>query len=317
LGGGVFTSTNNGVNWIPANNGLTNISVISFTVSGTNLFCGTYGGVFLSTNNGANWIEVNNGLPIATPFIVNSLTFIDNNLFAGTAGYGVFLSTDNGANWIEKNNGLTNTAVSTLAVSGSNIFAGTFSGVFVSTDNGTNWINTQGLAGVIVESLITIGPNIFAGSSGGGVYLSTNNGSNWTSVGLGIPNTTIYAFAISGSKIFAGTLSGIVYKRELSEIITSVESMSTDLPTNFSVSQNYPNPFNPSTTINFSVPSSEFITLKVFDVLGNETATLVNEEKPAGVYEVEFNALGLSSGIYFYKIQTSSFVETKKMILLR
>ena len=89
------------------------------------------------------------------------------------------------------------------------------------------------------------------------------------------------------------------------------------IPTQYSLIQNYPNPFNPSTTINFSVPSSEFVTLKVFDVLSNEVATLVNEEKPAGVYEVEFNAFGLSSGIYFYKIQTSSFVETKKMILLQ
>jgi hypothetical protein len=81
--------------------------------------------------------------------------------------------------------------------------------------------------------------------------------------------------------------------------------------------QNYPNPFNPSTTIHFSVPSSEFVTLKVFDVLGNEVATLVNEEQPAGNYEIEFSPAGLSSGIYFYKLHAGSFVETKKMILIR
>jgi len=96
---------------------------------------------------------------------------------------------------------------------------------------------------------------------------------------------------------------------------------------NFKLFQNYPNPFNPSTTISFSIPTSEFITLKVFDLLGNEVATLVNEEKPAGSYEVEFSAIGgsasdrnaysLSSGIYFYKIQAGSLVETKKMILLK
>lgn len=89
------------------------------------------------------------------------------------------------------------------------------------------------------------------------------------------------------------------------------------VPTQFSLSQNYPNPFNPSTTINFSVPSSEFVTLKVFDVLGNEVQTLVNKEKPTGSYQVEFNASHLSSGIYFYTISAGSFVETKKMILLR
>ena len=89
------------------------------------------------------------------------------------------------------------------------------------------------------------------------------------------------------------------------------------IPERFILSQNYPNPFNPSTTINFSIPNSEFITLKVYDVLGKEVATLVNEEKATGSYEVNFNAAGISSGIYFYKLQAGSIIETKKMILLR
>lgn len=90
-----------------------------------------------------------------------------------------------------------------------------------------------------------------------------------------------------------------------------------DLPTTYALKQNYPNPFNPSTMISYSLPNNTFVTLKVFDVLGNEVATLVNEEKPAGNFEVEFNASGLSSGIYFYRIQTESFVDTKKLIMLK
>ncbi len=85
----------------------------------------------------------------------------------------------------------------------------------------------------------------------------------------------------------------------------------------FTLEQNYPNPFNPSTTIKYSIPSAEFVTLKVYDVLGNEVATLVNEDKPAGGYEVEFSAAELSSGIYFYKLQVGSFIETKKMLLMK
>jgi hypothetical protein len=92
---------------------------------------------------------------------------------------------------------------------------------------------------------------------------------------------------------------------------------STKLPKEFNLSQNYPNPFNPSTKIEFKLPHKSFVTLKVFDVLGNEIATLVNEEKPSGSYEVEFDASKLPSGIYFYRIQAGSFVETKKMLLLR
>ena len=93
-------------------------------------------------------------------------------------------------------------------------------------------------------------------------------------------------------------------------------------PTEFSLSQNYPNPFNPSTKIKFEIPAQArndnmLVTLKIYDVLGNEVATLVNGEKPAGTYEVDFNASQLTSGVYFYKLQAGAFVQTKKMILLR
>jgi hypothetical protein len=81
------------------------------------------------------------------------------------------------------------------------------------------------------------------------------------------------------------------------------------------LSQNYPNPFNPITTISFSIPSSGFTTLKVYDILDNEVATLVNEEKPAGNYKVSFDASSLSSGIYFYRLRADSFIETRKIIL--
>ena len=77
------------------------------------------------------------------------------------------------------------------------------------------------------------------------------------------------------------------------------------------------NPFNPTTTIKYQIPELSFVTLKVYDVLGNEIATLVYEEKPVGSYEVDFNAIGLPSGIYFYKLQAGSFVETKKMVLMK
>ncbi|MDZ7625231.1 MAG: T9SS type A sorting domain-containing protein [Ignavibacteriaceae bacterium] len=90
-------------------------------------------------------------------------------------------------------------------------------------------------------------------------------------------------------------------------------TINISLPEQFTLEQNYPNPFNPSTTIRYSIPSSEFVTLKVYDVLGNEVATLVNEEKPAGSYEMNFNAAGLSSGIYFYALQAGSYTQTGKI----
>jgi hypothetical protein len=93
----------------------------------------------------------------------------------------------------------------------------------------------------------------------------------------------------------------------------------------FNLDQNYPNPFNPSTKIKFNIPSviasgakqSEMVTLKVYDILGNEIASLVNEEKPAGSYEVDFDGANLTSGIYFYELKAGSFIQTRKMLMIK
>jgi hypothetical protein len=95
----------------------------------------------------------------------------------------------------------------------------------------------------------------------------------------------------------------------------------------FALYQNYPNPFNPTTRIEYRIASQEFVSLKVYDVLGNEIAALVNEENPAGIYEIEFSAEGVSAsggdtynlagGIYFYRLKVGAYIETKKMVLLK
>ena len=89
------------------------------------------------------------------------------------------------------------------------------------------------------------------------------------------------------------------------------------IPTEFSLSQNFPNPFNPATNIKYQLPNAVQVTIKVYDILGREVVTLVNEEKPAGYYEVQFNASNLSSGCYFYRIITKDFVKTMKMMLVK
>lgn len=98
---------------------------------------------------------------------------------------------------------------------------------------------------------------------------------------------------------------------------TSVDDESTMSPNKYSLSQNYPNPFNPKTIINYQLPVSNFVTLKVFDMLGREVATLINEEKARGNYSVEFDGTNYSSGVYFYRIQAGSFVDTKKFVLMK
>jgi len=98
---------------------------------------------------------------------------------------------------------------------------------------------------------------------------------------------------------------------------SDIVELEVGLPTVFSLEQNYPNPFNPTTKIKYQIANAGFVNMRVYDVLGNEVATLVNEEKAAGNYVVEFDGSTLTSGIYFYKLQAGIFIETKKMVLLR
>ncbi len=107
-------------------------------------------------------------------------------------------------------------------------------------------------------------------------------------------------------------------KNKYNITITGIEdSKSESIPAQFTLYQNYPNPFNPSTTIRYSIPKASFITLKIYDILGRELATLVNEQKPAGNYQVEFNASSYASGVYLYRIEAGGFIATKKLLLLK
>ena len=340
-GNGVFISTNEGTSWTTINSGLNgyDLFVKSLAVIGTNLFVGTIDGVFLSSNNGASWIGVNSGLlfPSINSFAVSPNGIGGTNLFAGSDIGGVYLSTDNGANWRAVNYGfpslhsidITSFAVRLNGLGGADLFAGTTEGIYLSTNNGTSWTDS-GLTNHDITSLAISTSekgetNLFAGTYDNGVYLSTNMGMNWTVVNYGFTDIDLYitALAVSGMNLFAGTRNGL-WVRSISDMITSVKTVVSASPTEFSLEQNYPNPFNPATTINYSVPKSGLVTIKVYDILGRELANLVNEQKNAGSYSIQFNAAKLASGVYFYRMQAEpsggsgqSFVKTKKLLLLK
>jgi hypothetical protein len=133
---------------------------------------------------------------------------------------------------------------------------------------------------------------------------------------------TLNVFTNDSGKVVLANLipdGGVVSLFKMS--INGVEDAADFIPGDIQLFQNYPNPFNPSTSIQYSVSDMQFVSLKVYDILGNEIATLVSEEKTSGIYEVEFSKSpihqSLSSGVYFYQLQTGNFVETKKMILMK
>jgi hypothetical protein len=98
---------------------------------------------------------------------------------------------------------------------------------------------------------------------------------------------------------------------------TGISNNNNNIPLSYSLQQNYPNPFNPVTKISYDIPKSGFVTVKIFDILGKEIATLVNENKNPGRYIVDFDGTSFASGTYFYRLESNGFVATKKMILIK
>jgi len=161
------------------------------------------------------------------------------------------------------------------------------------------------------------------------IWVVPSNGGDPVQITTDVAEDWYPHWSPDGTKIaFTSTRSGNrdVWVMDVSSIVV-VEHNNENLPVTFQLNQNYPNPFNPSTKIKFSIPDLTFVLLKIYDVLGNEIATLVDEEKPSGTYEVEFSARGgsasggdawdLPSGIYFYQLKTASYMETKKMLYLK
>jgi hypothetical protein len=164
--------------------------------------------------------------------------------------------------------------------------------------------------------LVSYGSTLFAGSNSGDLLLTSNNGNNWSILNSRMTITQLYSLVINDSFIYAVTDNGILYS-SISGMETNVESLKKTVPASYILFQNYPNPFNPATTISYQVPKPGKILIKVYDMLGREIRTLVNEEKPAGSYSLKFDGRGLTSGIYIYRMIASDNVFTRKFVLLK
>ncbi len=225
----------------------------------------------------------------------------------------------------EQTNGPFGGSVLSLAVHADGaIFAGTFNGgVFRSTNHGDSWAEVNsGLSsnfGRLSGSALAINSagHIFAGVPGGGVFRSTNNGDSWTEVNTGLTDTDILSFAVhANGVILAGTNGSGVFR--------SIRTTINQPPVrSFVLDQNFPNPFNPTTTIRFGLPSESHVTLKVYNLLGEEVSTLVQGElKFAGYHLVAWDGTDnsgrqVASGVYLYRLRAEGLTITKKMAFLK
>ena len=308
---GVLSSPNNGANWTQTS--MNTQTVYSLLVNGNIIFAGASGnGVYYTTTSGTSWVLTNLG-----SHTVLSLAASGTNIYAGTSLAGIYRSTNNGVNWAQTS--MSSSSFKSLAISSSYYYAGAYSlsgsnGIYRSTDGGS-W-TLVGLNSINVLALIASGNYIFAGTDNG-IYESTNYGTNWIIKNQGITTVPhMEALLIPNNYVFAGSNGASVWRRPLEDFI-GIKNISTEIPSEYSLSQNYPNPFNPTTNIRFEIPKSGNVNLVVIDALGREIETLVNEKQSAGIYEATFDASAYPSGVYFYKLTTDGFNETKRMILIK
>ncbi len=322
-GNGVFISINNGISWQSYNSGLSSYALYAkkFVTSGDTIFYATDGGgIYYLLSNSDTWQSYNQNLPSNIAWTINDLVVTNNNLIASAGGSGYYYLRPKGSpEWIEKRiqtpQGIYTTPNAFLST-GDIVFSGSRFGIYRSLDEG-NTFDSVGISAMdmSVVSFAKDKNRIYAGytrSSGNDffVWYSDDFGDSW--------NIFDHQFQfllhlyIYDAKIWAGTNEGLWYK-ELKT--TSVEPI--EQPNTFNLFQNYPNPFNASTTIKYQMPFQANVSLKLYDILGTEVATLVDEQMPVGRHEAMFTDINLTSGTYFYTLRVGNYTQTKKMILLK
>ena len=329
----ILKTTNSGVNWFQqfsgTSNKLTSSSIVNDSVG---YLCGLNRTLLKTTNGGNNWVNMNfpDSLNLHSIYFINNTTGWlsaekPNVNFPDTALF-LFKSTNGGINWELQFKTFPEysplTSVFFLDCSNGwmllHLKVIDWSDIFKTTDGGKSWLRYPfGNAGSWSIYFINERKGWAAGTSNR-IQYTTDGGINWVR-----PNTLPsrhYTSIVFFDSLTGWTVgeSGVILKTTTGGILTNFTNISSEIPEDYSLSQNYPNPFNPKTVISYELRITSDAELKVFDVLGNEVAELVNEKQNAGSFSVEFDGSGFASGIYFYSLYIDgSLFETKRMIILK
>lgn len=326
----ILRTTNYGNNWSIVKDSVTvgdfaNPLEEDIKIPGTFYFANDAGGFYKSTNNGASFLQVS-AQTWNVPCDVISMP--DTNIiFIANANYqdsaNILKSTNGGINWFNtrKFNSQEIPFLSASVFEKNTVYAAILGGKLnKSTNLGEEWIPvSSSVTGPWALDICEEDPTfINFGRLDNQSYFSTNNGTSFNTVNFIPASFSLNNVMAPERDIILGYFYRGIYKVKFSYNVTiDVKNISTKIPDKISLSQNYPNPFNPITNIKFTALKQGLVKLKVFNDIGREVKDLVNEILSAGEYEVNFDASGLNSGVYFYKLETESFSETKKMILIK
>jgi hypothetical protein len=268
-----------------------------------------------TSNGGANWDSTGMNVPSTEASWTMSIYGIGNTVWFGGNTSKMYKSTNFGTNWTSLTTG---TEVNGYSVWFNDLNNGMNGGATLQqTTNGGTTFTANAVPGTgNIQGLCGVGSKWWVGRANI-VYQSTNNGTAWTTAFTASGTSQIWNMTIArtGSPyIYAGRVNGTILKYGGLVLGTPVNNA---VVTDYSLNQNYPNPFNPTTSISFAIPQNGFVSLKVYNMLGKEVATLVNGNLNSGQHNYNFNASNLASGVYFYKLEAGNFSEVKKMSLIK
>jgi len=291
-----------------------------FAVGGQRMY---YNAIILKTTDGGNtWNEVSSPTQDCH-YSISAYKISDTSsriVLVGNSGT-IFTSTDQGNSWSTQ---VTNRPHfwGVQFISADLGWLSSYKYIYRTTDGGENWIYSRVDPSFSPDYWTIFFADSMNGWTSAGfiIYVSRDGGITWEKQ-WNEPFAGAWIYFIYFINKDMGWASGpdglIIHTNNGGVTFIRDDEANLTQPNSFNLSQNYPNPFNPATIIQYAISSSQIVTIKVYDLLGREIATLINEEKPAGEYAVEFDGTGLPSGIYFYQLRAGSFVETKKMVLLR
>ena len=319
----IYKTTNGGISWSYTQApylGNSRFRALQFLNENTGYVGGRYGVRSKTTNSGITW----DTLSMAGSQLYSIFFFNANTGFMGDGASIIHKTTNSGMNWTMTS--LTDTSsvpsgYALMDIDFLNEMTGYIVGrtnsrgaIFKSTNSGANWINIFHTDSIQLYSIdINNESTIFAAGEIRKVLKSTNAGLTWSITE--IPGNFWELYSIRFINENTGFTSGYGHVFKTTNGGVFVNQISNEIPEGFSLYQNYPNPFNPTTKIKFQISKLSDVKLIVYDILGREVATLVNERLKAGTYEVEFEGTSLPNGVYFYTLITDSFKETKRMVL--
>jgi hypothetical protein len=311
---GIYRSTDNGSSWNKF--GTTSLSFRALSeMSNGQLLGGVAAGV-LKFDSAGSFTVMNTGL--ASRGTNALLTANDGRMFAGTDD-GLYTYRTDSLEWVPLTISAAALKVIDIKADGQIIAAATpDSGVYVSANNGQSWAQKRmGLEGKVIRAIALAKPDkLYAATAQHGVFAATLSAPSWTAITQGLADLNMRGLLLAGNGyLYAVTDSGAITKT--TQQVTGVEKAGTPVPAVFSLDQNFPNPFNPTTVIRYQLPALSQVELLVYDLLGQRVATIVNERQEPGMYEVTFDAAGLPSGVYLYRLTAGSSTQTRKMIAVK